>query len=404
MSNWSLRLLSNPYKDVALELDDGQHILGSDDDSDLVIASDSVLAQHICLHVDQDTVELAILDTSVPVYINGIAIDGDRCPLAARDVVTLGSFSLTLGTEDDDLATVSIPEIAHPVATTGLFDDESDGEWSGEHDDQPTQETAQLTHEQPASWWAKCWAKLPMKRQSMKIASVAASALVILSIIITPWLTANTNAKTTSTETVLNEEETLTPDALLAQLADDLELPKLRVNTKGGLEPWVIEGYVDHAQQQRQLRQWLGLNHPSIHDNVAVIGHLISGAHATLEALGYSNITISTDDHEWGALILQGEVQDGERWHATLKQLESDVHGVQWRDAVQVHRPYATPDIAIQSISLGRHPFFIGDNGKKYFVGSVYGAGYSVEEIELSHIVMRQGDNRFTYNLGINTQ
>ena len=63
MGNWSLRLLSNPYKDVVLELDDGQHILGSDDDSDLVIVSDSVLAQHICLHVDQDTVELAALDT-----------------------------------------------------------------------------------------------------------------------------------------------------------------------------------------------------------------------------------------------------------------------------------------------------------------------------------------------------
>ncbi len=390
MANWSLKLLSDPYKDMDIALDDEHYTLGSNDDSDLVLSANTVLSRHIRLQVKDDGIVLSVLDSAQPIYINGAPIEGDTCTLASRDVVTLGTFSFTLGMAGDDLSTVTIPQlqVVEPADTENLasntvtvLDDAE--QFSAEE------------HDSSASKARSFFARWMATGRAMRWGSLLASGVLVSLAVVIPWLTSGANARIVD---AIDAMDSLTPALLVEEMTEQLTLSNLQVNAQRGERPWVIEGYVDNTQQQKVLKVWLSEHYPEFVDNVVVVANLVSGAKATLEALGYGHIAVEADGA--GAIVLHGAVQDGKQWIAVVNQLKGDVAGVsQWHDDVQQQVQANTPNMVVKSVSLGRHPFFIGANGQKYFVGSIYGDGYSVERIELSSIYIRQGDDVFQYNL-----
>ena len=419
MSMWSLRLLSDPYTDVEMPLDNGEHILGSDEDADLVISGTTILPRHLCLHVTEDTAELSVLSAAVSsgeaIYINGNAIEmaegaaEHRFPLHTGDVVTVGSFSFTLGTEDTDLSTIVVPDLIEPSVAEAVADEDTEAEIN-EAVDQNQPESSPVEAAVPAIESTDhpekhAFPGLRLKRRSVQLYSLATASVLALAVFIIPWTSSpDAHAKIMDAKVIdaIGLIENITPEQIIAHIEEELELANLHVNTDVELKSWVIEGYVDNAQQSRNLNAWLAERYPELSTNITVSSNLLMGARATLEALGYGHIDVQVDEQaEGGVLALRGHVDDPNDWHTVLKQLDIDVSGVtRWEDYVGAREQQAqAPEIVVQSVRVGRNASFTTHDGQRYFVGSTFGDGVSVEHIELSHVALRSGNQVFHYSL-----
>ena len=60
------------------------------------------------------------------------------------------------------------------------------------------------------------------------------------------------------------------------------------------------------------------------------------------------------------------------------------------------------PIINIKSVTIGKEPFVILDNGEKYLKGARLKNGYILESITLEYLTLRLGQERIKYYIGGN--
>ena len=58
------------------------------------------------------------------------------------------------------------------------------------------------------------------------------------------------------------------------------------------------------------------------------------------------------------------------------------------------------PILKIKSVSLGRTPYVVLDNGEKYLLGAKLKNGYILENINLEYLTLRLGQERIKYFIG----
>ncbi|MBI1247951.1 FHA domain-containing protein [bacterium] len=105
---WLLKVFSGPHKDAEIILMEGQNMIGSGDQCDIVLADPQIEEQHVELSVAGDRATCTAIGDA-KVFVEGELISSS--PLQPFDYVTIGTTYFAIGYSDADWPSRPLPEI-----------------------------------------------------------------------------------------------------------------------------------------------------------------------------------------------------------------------------------------------------------------------------------------------------
>lgn len=401
MANWKLKILSGLHEGAEIELANATYIIGNDDDSDLLFSDENIRPRHFQLTINKLGTQLLCLIGDGNFSINGKFSETAETALNSGDIISVGNFHFAVGENSLDWLTLRIPM---PDSQTSLADKGETVRSEEESMASVLQEASNEVNPNASSLEMQVIKESPIMRffPFLKRLIVAGMGVAMAAIPFI-YLASGVNAKSVSTEEVLakttvQDLSKTDPKAVLELLQQDLKLDQLTLVQDPYSGSSMLAGYVLQTEQKNQIRNWLVERKVSIEERVVALNTLIGAANITLSALGYPQIE-ATPGKEAGTLVLSGKVQHLAQWKHALRQLQEDVTGIQWHDDVAIKDPLAVPSLNVLGVSIGKSPYFTSLDGEKYFVGSPFAGDFRVENIELTAVVMRRGDQTVKYNL-----
>ncbi|MCB1809664.1 MAG: type III secretion system inner membrane ring subunit SctD [Candidatus Competibacteraceae bacterium] len=113
-----LKLLSGPQLGAEIPLDDGEYLIGSSDDCDIVLLDGSVAARHVLLNKSAGKINISAQDQAVLIGAQTLA-SGESADLPAGTVIGLGTTYLGLGPPDTDWLNLPLPRRPASIEQTG---------------------------------------------------------------------------------------------------------------------------------------------------------------------------------------------------------------------------------------------------------------------------------------------
>ena len=419
MKTWFLRVLSGSHQDAMIELEAGPTTVGSSDNSDYVF--DGLKAEQYTLTVD-DALSLSVHDEIDEVYINGQNVESSEMVLKERDIISYGDIHLALGYEDTEWATVVIPVQGKEESGGQL--EETEAKSASPQETQHTDLDGDLL-ENPeyiegisaADRVSQRPSKSSKKRVILLPVFIFAFGLLlaVFTLLDSPDTVAQKNNQPTLTDSqpvlVIQSQE-----QLLQLLSDTLALKGLTASFSNKDLTWTLSGYVNTHQAKKDLQFWLAdintqayLHSPSgkvltVKENTRVTEQFVSNIQAAISQFGYEGLTVESTD-EPGQMVIKGKLNistpsQEQGWQQTFKQVKEDLpHITQWKNDVTFNRVVSAPKLIVNSVSLGKHPYFVDGTGTRYFVGSVYQGRYRIESITLSRLLLKYQNKVIEYQL-----
>jgi type III secretion system YscD/HrpQ family protein len=132
-----LKVLSGPHTGAEISLDDGEYILGKDDNCDIIISDGSVSDQHLKITINGPAISGEILDGKV--YIDGNKAEGSTIAISQFKVITVGIIHLCFGDDAQAWPEIILPDISKASAPSVQESPSQDA------DDSENNDTAQNT-------------------------------------------------------------------------------------------------------------------------------------------------------------------------------------------------------------------------------------------------------------------
>ena len=104
-----LKLLSGPQMGAEIRLGDGDYLIGTDDDSDVVLQDDSVAPEHVLLRVRGEQALVEVKDRSAVIGKHGFST-GEQTEISLPSVIGLGTTYVALGPEGTDWLSLALPD------------------------------------------------------------------------------------------------------------------------------------------------------------------------------------------------------------------------------------------------------------------------------------------------------
>ncbi len=130
-----LKILSGANAGAEMELDPGDWILGSDEESQLFVLDVGITAQHVLLHIDESGI-LTLTPKNGAVSVNGEALPTSGAVVEPLTVFTVGGTHMACGPHDTTWPTLSLPSLL--TAQTPTTD-------NNETEGLPTTETSEVS-------------------------------------------------------------------------------------------------------------------------------------------------------------------------------------------------------------------------------------------------------------------
>ena len=123
---WLLKVFSGPHAGAEIVLTDGEHIVGSGDDCDIILDDPQIAPRHASLNVQGQSVTCTALDDA-NIYVEGQP--SGNAQLKAFEYLTIGTTHLAVGPEGDEWPARELPTIQtageDAPAEEGSSDEES---------------------------------------------------------------------------------------------------------------------------------------------------------------------------------------------------------------------------------------------------------------------------------------
>ncbi|MEI6986580.1 MAG: FHA domain-containing protein [Rhodospirillaceae bacterium] len=386
-----LKLLSGPHLGAEVELGPGEYLLGRDDACDIVLSDHDLAFRHARLILSDSGMAIAALDG--PVTVGGQAIGGKSVPVPPFQVVTLGAMQCRLGPAGIPWPPIAPPDaivpeaVAVPVAVAVDVPAPS-------HDVLPQTSEAGGAGKTEGKVVTRLWS-----RQSFPWLRHIAG-LIVLAVIGTVAL--NLRPQTTALPAAVPVADVAgRATAVIVRLGfGDRVSAREDENRK-----LLIEGYLDNEDQRQVLIDALadaGISGLLGLSSVWTRELMVSSARDVLVNRGF---TAQIGYRAPGVLILTGSVADTAALDPIAQALTSDIMGVRAVEnattsikgealpiAQMTQISPATPatpvagaapaapaeaiadatlSLPIRSVTLGRLPFLVLEDGRTYLVGGV---------------------------------
>lgn len=112
-----LKVFSGPHLGAEIVLEDGEYLIGSGEDCDILLRDGMVAPKHMRLFIQADK-PLRLLPIEKSVYVEGKKIDKVETPVELYQAVTIGTTLFSLGLEGEpwpDIKSLSVAEASVPV-------------------------------------------------------------------------------------------------------------------------------------------------------------------------------------------------------------------------------------------------------------------------------------------------
>ncbi len=313
-STYSLRFLSGPHAGAEAVLGDGEYVVGSDADSDVILQDPAVAPRHLLLILHSG--EVAVEPFEEGVYLEGREITAGRFSLASFQVLMVGATCLALALQGELWPEVALPVVRRTLgASAGGIVDEPDGADAKDEPDEPG-----VVREAGEDG--------PGDRQDVPGQAGAASSVLwrywkpvlgFAGMLVLLWLLVHALWPASPEQAVPAQ-----PLAALETVLDDLGIEGARVVRKGdGL--FFLTAYVSTEEQRRALNDALRTLPFSVTLDVRVTGQLMQAVREVLRLLA---LDMEVEDMGQGVVRVHGYVGDDAGLTRLERQLADDVPGL----------------------------------------------------------------------------
>ena len=172
----------------------------------------------------------------------------------------------------------------------------------------------------------------------------------------------------------------------------------------------ILTGYIENSKQLLKVKAELREKIPGIlgiQEQVEYLGMRIKALRAMLKNKGLNDRVTLLDLPN--KILIKGKLQNvSEAFH--LKEVVSEfvsLYGNNPKLELDVILPSADmetllPKLNIKSVSVGRLPFIVLENGQKYMIGAQLENGYILDNIDIKYLTLRLGKKTVKYYIGEN--
>ena len=293
--NHVLKIFSGPHVGAEVILSNGEHVIGSSDDCDVILHDQLIAPRHARVLVSEERVQCDSLD-GAPLLLEGK--QQDTVVLAPFQYFTLGNTHMAIGSADEPWPAMQFPDFTLRQASVS------------------SERSQEAATESPQSKDSNTHLLLPS--QTLRLLCWLAAAVIVL----TTTVAAGYHVFATHDNSVgvssKNEKQIERDLAMIAKECAPDGIIDIR-REKGRFS---VCGYVDNAEQQRRLRRCLSGACPDVHLRLWNSDRLVQ---SVAEVLHVNGLSLNVAKGKPGEVVLRGAVADGKLWDHTLEQLRRDI-------------------------------------------------------------------------------
>lgn len=444
-----LKILSGPHQGAEVALDEGELIIGSAQDCDLILSDTLVSGHHLKVVVSDAGVSIVPLES--PVYFDGQEIAKDQYfAVEPFKFISLGSTHFVIGPTEGEwpaLSAADIPDL------TKMEKEEVVEQVAGEEGVEPSNVPAVVEEKEEDDI-----KKLLKDNKNWVIGGVGAVILIIAAIIVM-FFVSKGGSEPVVTANVQEE---------IAKVIANTGFPQaLSVEERDGM--YFVKGWVNDVSENEKLQRELKKLGGHVSVDVKVESQAVENLKDLLNGLGGSFVGVEAmepgmirvygyygDDGGWEALktdigrdipglkLLKDDVMTPKKLYGviakvlemdklvgtlqyvpqkegivmkgmisqtdipkvkeSIKHLQAEVGpGVPIKNQIVVARPEDLYlDLDMDSVIIGKHGYIVTKSGQRLFEGGVLKGGYKIEKIGRDGIILKKDDQVITLNLGEN--
>ncbi len=298
-----LKILSGPHLGAEILLSNGEYILGTSDECDIILSDHSISEKHVKITVKESKVSIKALE-------NGLYIDGETQTQEAQvknfQVITIGTTNFAIGPAEEKWPELNLsgfppkkPE--HEGENKQSAQEINDGETVSDPPTTPPEEASD-----------------GFIKQHWRLLSIAGGALILFFVVFIIML----GASSSSSNINRNPEKTLEK---LKVAVSKLQLPGIHLS-RDNAGIITIEGYVRNKKEKKDLQEMATKYAPEAKIRVIVTSQLEDACRESLSALGFQlPVTANID----GTVVIRGVVKNSSSFNKAVQILKQDVPGIE---------------------------------------------------------------------------
>lgn len=409
---WLLKVFSGPHQGAEIILLDGQNVIGSGDQCDIVLSDPLIADQHVELIVTGDQTACASVGDA-KVYIEGEQVTSS--PLKAYEYVTIGSTYFAIGHSDADWPSRPLPEVNDPESTIA-GEVEEQAEHSAESIDLKSSPSGTVT---PAKQDASKTDDGSQAGRGWVISLIAIQVLLVGGVIV--LLSIDWGA---STEEELPRVTQGDLEKIVSEIAPD---SSVKITQQG--DQYFARGYVLSSTKAGNLEDALIAADPGIDTaDLDDMEGIVRNASRLLDLRDLNQLVVSASAP--GRLMVSGTVKELADWQKAKLELERQTHLPMDDEVVTsrglslvkktvpqpiepiapvvdkpvVQAPKPTPPqpveidetveipLSIHHVTIGRSKFVTTSTGIDLREGSLAPGGYKVKTIENDRVILSKNN------------
>lgn len=444
-----LKILSGPHQGAEVALDEGELLIGSSQDCDLILSDTLVSGRHLKVVVGETGVSIVPLES--PVYYDGQEIAKDEYfAVEPFKFISLGSTHFVIGPTEGEwpaLSAADIPDL------TKLEKEEVVEQAVGEEGvgEEGTVVPAALGSDEEEM------KKLLKGNKNWIIGGAGVVVLIILAIIVMFF-----GLRSGEMEAPVDVKE-----AIGKVIANTGYPQAFSVDERDGM--YFVKGWVDNVGERDEVQRELRKLGAHVTAEIRVETQAVENLKDLLNGLGAKFVSVDAmepgmirvygyygDDLGWetirsdigkdvpGLKLLKDDVMTPKKLYGiigkvleedklterlqyvpqkegivmkgmisqtdipmvkeSIRHLQAEVGpGVPIKNQIVVARPEDLKlDLDMDSVIIGKHGFVITKSGQRLFEGGVLKGGYKIEKISREGIILKKDDQVITLNLGEN--
>lgn len=403
-----LKVFSGPHVGAEVVLAEGESIIGSSDECDLVLNDRLIAARHAAITIQDDRITCRPLDDAV-VLVDGQPID--ETVLRPFQFFTIGNTHLAVGPADKLWPQFDLSDFQLRVPEEPEQDEPSSTPEEDSADHTPVTSRRTGHHEAAA----------PKQRRRIPVKIVAGAAIIGLNAVIA--IVGVSFGWSGGGDARAEAEEIASEIAEFDRLRTELAQSAPRVDVEHVNGRVCVTGYVATEHEKDALLQTVRETHPHGIVTVWSTESLLNSVQERVEQDGWKALSVANST-EPGVVRITGQLAKDaatrQRWQATVERIEEDVPLKELVMELSVPpepTQVADAEVAPRDVQASQEPARIQRagpmpildvrvshdkvvtllDGRQVSVGGRLPNGARVEDIDLSHLKVRGPDGQQWY-------
>lgn len=376
MNTWIIKILSGSHQGAEIPLKQGAYTLGCSEIDDLIISDVALKESHLTLHINETFASIELHNKEAPIYVNekeekvSIGEKNSLIQIAYPDVISIGTLKMVVGKKSQDWSNIKLNtnELLNPDNT-------------------------ELNAHSDMAITPKVKNKKNISLKKKLLTGLALTCLIPLTLI------TNEDTKGSPVIEVMKQDkwnkikETFNTDSLTFEEKNDYSTITGRLKKKSEYKN--LMALIDIVDLNSKINIHIDedIERALNQDIFSTLGNaeikaVISQKLGEFDLIGPAESNDEVNDFIIKAIKKYPEVSKIN--NLTQKTIENNGP-----------KPI-NMGINIRSVNLGRTPYFISEDGKRFVNGSTLVSGMIIDGINTEYIRLKKGGELFHHQLGAN--